>query len=94
MSETEELIQKEVERQKKEIRVKKEEEQEEKWEQLINEIKGVRTEVAWLSAFLVKLPLFIGCIWLLMFATRDCNKETNVQPHNPNKVNMKGILSD
>ena len=27
----------------------------------------------WLSTFLVKLPLFIGCLWLIVLASKECN---------------------
>ena len=39
------------------------------------ELKGIRKEVWWLSTFLVKLPLFIGCLWLIVLGSKECNTD-------------------
>ncbi len=41
----------------------------------------INNHLWWLSTFLVKLPLFMGCLYLIVFATKDCKcSETESQP--------------
>ena len=52
--------------------------EEEKLEAIRQEAKEAKKEIWWLSTFLVKIPLFIGCLLLIVFATKDCKSSEKV----------------